>query len=60
MKGLAVNRLTLDVSVYDQADEAADRQDEHHRGRAANAIVMTTRPIFPSLGSFKKVILSTR
>jgi hypothetical protein len=33
MKGLAVSRLTLEVSVYDHADEAAHRQDEHHRGR---------------------------
>jgi len=32
MKGVAVNRLTLEVSVYDQPMKAADRQDEHHRG----------------------------
>jgi hypothetical protein len=33
MKGLAVmHRLTLEVSLYDQTDEAAD-QDDHHRGR---------------------------
>jgi hypothetical protein len=34
MKGAAVMyRLALEVSFYDQAYEAADRQDEHHRGR---------------------------
>jgi hypothetical protein len=34
MKGLAVmHRLTPEVSLYDQTDEAADRQGEHHRGR---------------------------
>jgi hypothetical protein len=35
MKGLAVmHRLTLKVASHDQADEAAERQDEHHRSQS--------------------------
>jgi hypothetical protein len=34
VRGLAImHRLILEVVLHDQADEASEHQDEHHRGR---------------------------